>query len=243
LGALFFGRDDRDYYQTVGGELLLRPGEAKTQWFDLRLFGEHQHPVNVETDFSVREVFKDSHQFDVNRVAARADQVGANLTLRVGGGQNPAAFRWNASLNALGSVGTFDFSRESLTLGVGMPLPFKLVGALEVAGGTSTGFVPLQSQWYLGGVPSLRGYEIGETVGTSFWRGRGEIGTSIPLARLTLFSDVGWAGPRNNIAQRASLWSVGAGVSFMDGLVRIDLARALRGDRAWRLHVSADGIL
>lgn len=243
LGAFFFGRDERDYYQSTGGELVLRPGEAEKQWFDVRLFAETQRPVAVETDFSVPHVFNDSHQFSINRIAQRADHAGAALTLRTGGGQNPAAFRWNAELGVLGSLGTYDFSRETLKLGVGMPLPFKLVSALEVAGGTSTGNVPLQSQWFLGGIRSVRGYEIGETVGTAFWRARGEIGTAIPLSRLTLFSDVGWAGPRDHIGRRASLFSVGAGASFMDGLIRIDLARALRGDRAWRLHASVDGIL
>jgi hypothetical protein len=36
---------------------------------------------------------------------------------------------------------------------------------------------------------------------------------------------------------------VGAGASLMDGLLRIDLAHALRGDLGWKLHFSFDGVL
>ena len=67
--------------------------------------------------------------------------------------------------------------------------------------------------------------------------------TALPAARLVLFTDLGWAGDRDNVSDRASLWSAGVGASFLDGLLRVDVARALRGHRDWRLHMSVDGIL
>jgi hypothetical protein len=244
LGALFDGRDERDYYRTLGGELVLRPAETQSQWYTLRLFAEKQRPVETETDFSIRHLLDESHVFDPNRLANRAEQVGGSLTLRHAWGTNPAGFRFAAEAGLEASTGTFDFTRETLMLQLGMPLPFKLAGAVEVGAGTTTGeAVPVQSLWFLGGHRSLRGYEIGEEAGTAFWRARGEIGTSLPAARLVLFTDVGWAGDRNNISERASLWSAGVGASFLDGLLRIDVARALRGQRDWRLHLSVDGIL
>jgi hypothetical protein len=244
LSAFFLGNDERDYYQSTGAELVIRPAEPETQWFEARLFAETQRPVDVETEFSVQHLLKESHTFASNRQALRADQAGANLLLRFAGGRNPAGFRWNAELDARASVGTYDFTREAVTLGMSMPLPFGQRGALEVAGGTSTGPVPLQTQWFVGGVRTVRGYDIGEMIGTAFWRGRAEIGSQFPAARLTLFSDVGWAGAREDIStSKISLWSAGVGASFLDGLLRIDLARALRGNTGWRLHASVDGIL
>jgi hemolysin activation/secretion protein len=97
--------------------------------------------------------------------------------------------------------------------------------------------------WYLGGIRSLRGYSIDTESGDAYWRARAELGRGLPVFRLTGFTDFGWAGDRTDLQTRASMLSVGAGVSFLDGLVRIDLARSLRGKRDWRLHASLDGIL
>ena len=252
LGAFFAGRDERDYYRTTGGEVLLRPVESNTQWYSLRLFAEQQRPVSKESDFSIPHLFDDAHLFDPNLPALRADQVGAALSLRGSWGQNPAGFRLAAEAYTEASTGTYDFVREAVTAQLGIPLPFKLAGAVEVAAGTTQFHAssslpingkPPQSQWFLGGVRSIRGYEIGHEFGPAFWRARGEIGTSLPAARLVLFSDFGWTGDPNRISDRASMWSVGAGGSFLDGILRVDIARALRNSSSWRLHVSVDGIL
>ena len=57
------------------------------------------------------------------------------------------------------------------------------------------------------------------------------------------FGDPG-AGPREDFSLNvAPLWSVGAGMSVLDGLVRIDLARALRSPTGWRLEIYMDGAL
>ena len=243
LNALLFGRDDRDYYRVTGFDLTRRPPEAGTQWYQLRLFAEAQRPVSRETDFSLKHALDDAHLFGPNRPANRADQAGGQLTLRAFAGQNPAGLRWTGELTVLGSAGTYDFTRESALMQLSFPLPSRFVGGLEAAAGFSTGPVPTQSLWYLGGSRTVRGYNIGTINGTAFWRGRAEIGTSLPVARLVGFTDLGWAGDRNNIADRASMLSVGAGVSLLDGVLRMDLARALRGERGWKFHVSVDGVM
>lgn len=243
LGALLLGYDERDYYHTMGGELLLRPGEVESQWFDVRLFGETQRAVSKQTDFSLRSALQSSHDFDPNLQAQRADQFGGALTLRKSSGQNPARPRLAGELTAEVSNGTFGFTRESALLQLTTPLPFKLTGGIEAAAGTSTGTVPTQSQWFLGGTRSLRGYSIGEAAGNAFWRGRAEVALGLPLARVALFSDFGWAGPRHDVETRANMLSVGVGGSLIDGLLRVDLARALRGRKGWMLSMSVDGIL
>jgi hypothetical protein len=243
LNALLFGNDDRDYYQATGIELSRRPAETATQWYELSFFAEQQRAVAVETHFSVARAFNSRNLFAPNLAADRADQAGAQLTLRAFGGQNPARFRWSAELSGLGSAGTFDFTRESLRLQLGFPLPFRFVGGLEGAAGTSTGPVPVQSRWYLGGANLIRGYDDGEASGTAFWRGRAEIGTPLVAVRAVGFVDLGWFGDRNQIADRASLLSVGAGASFFDGLLRFDIARALRGNTGWKVHLTVNGVL
>jgi hypothetical protein len=69
-----------------------------------------------------------------------------------------------------------------------------------------------------------------------------ELGRGIAAARGVVFADLGWAGPRD-------LWShpgrpmsgAGVGLSFMDGLVRADLARGIHPGKRFRfdLYVEA----
>jgi hemolysin activation/secretion protein len=115
--------------------------------------------------------------------------------------------------------------------------------AFTASGGTSTGALSTQSQFFLGGPSSLRGFPGGVLQGSAFWLGRGEIGTSFPGARATLFTDVGWAGPRGTASTARPLQSVGVGFSVLDGLLRFDLAQGLHRHTPLRLEVYFDGIL
>ncbi len=243
LSAFLFGRDDGEYFRTGGGELQIRPGLAQAQWYELRLFGERQWRADVETDFSLRHLLDDEHVFRPNLRAMDADQFGAELTLRASNGLDPVGFRWGAELAFAGQTGTFDFARPGLTLRAASPMPFGLLAGLELAGGTATGDVPPQSNWFLGGPATLRGYPGGAVRGDAFWRSRLELSTQLPAARIVLFSDAGWAGARSAFQRGRALVSAGAGGSFLDGLIRIDLARALRPPTGWRLDFYISGAL
>ena len=121
--------------------------------------------------------------------------------------------------------------------------PARLVGAVEAAAGTSGGTVPAQSDWHLGGPATLRGYDGLAAMGEAFWRGRVEVANAFPAARVAVFSDAGWAGPRADFARGRALVSAGVGATSFDGLLRVDLARALRAPRGWRLDFYVDGLL
>jgi hypothetical protein len=81
------------------------------------------------------------------------------------------------------------------------------------------------------------------TSGDAFWRARAEIANNFPAAHVALFCDVGRAGPRDHLSLARPLVGVGVGASFLDGLMRIDLGRALRSPKGWRLDLYVDGIL
>jgi hemolysin activation/secretion protein len=106
-----------------------------------------------------------------------------------------------------------------------------------------TGRLPTQSLWYLGGPGTLRGYGGNASRGDAFWRGRVELGSRWPAARLVVFADAGRAGARDHLSLSRALFSAGIGASFVDGLVRVDLARATRGPTGWRLDFYTDGAL
>jgi len=248
LGALLFGRDDGDYFRALGAELTGAPALARPQWITWRLYAERQRAVEKETDAGLARLFDGSHRFRDNVAAARADQLGANLTVRGQRGADPARLVLGADVYLEGATGTFDFARGALTTRVASPLPLGFAAALELAAGSSLGTVPPQSLWYLGGPTTLRGYGGAAAVGESFWRGRLEVAARSPAARFALFGDAGWAGARRDFADNAPfagkpLLAWGVGASFLDGLVRLDLARGLRSPAGWRVDLYWDGAL
>jgi hypothetical protein len=243
LSALLLGRDEGDYFGATGVELTGSPARSRMQRYEWRLFAEQQREVGKETDFSLPHLFDRDRAFRPNLAAERADQVGASVLLRLDRGMNPTGFRWATQLFTEGSAGTFRFVRPSLALSASTPLPARLLGAVEVAGGTSWGELPAQSGWYLGGSGSVRGYAPLSAGGNAFWRARAEVSNPLPAVRWVLFSDAGWAGPRDDVRIDPLLLSAGAGVSLLDGLIRFDVARALRGERQWRAELYLDGTL
>jgi hypothetical protein len=242
LSSLVLGHDDGEYFRATGAQLLRRPVSG-FEWYSVRLYAEAQRPVAAETDLSLHHAINGDHVFRPNRPADRADQAGADVVLRHARGIDPLGWRWGFELRLNGEAGSFDFGRGSLTTRLGFPLPGPLVASLEAAGGSSIGDVPVQSQWFLGGPATLRGYPGAILAGTAFWRGRAEIGTSFPAARVAFFGDAGWAGDRSSRRLAPQGWALGIGGSFGDGLIRLDLARALEGDIGWRLHLYLDGVL
>jgi hemolysin activation/secretion protein len=115
----------------------------------------------------------------------------------------------------------------------------RLAGALTLSGGSSVGGVPAQRLWYLGGSQTVRGQSPDPAQsGNAFWLTRLELGTQDVGARPTIFSDLGWVGDRNRMGEVGRPMSgVGAGVSFLDGLFRFDVARGLYPRKQFRVDL------
>ncbi|HET7321500.1 MAG TPA: ShlB/FhaC/HecB family hemolysin secretion/activation protein [Longimicrobiaceae bacterium] len=240
LSALLLGRDGGDYFRSYGAELTGAP--AAGEGLSWRLFAELQRPVERETDFNLPNLFGDQ-DFRENLHADRADQVGGSLGWRASRGLDPAGWRGWVDASVEASTGTFHFARPRLALTGAAPLPGPFVGSLQVAGGTSFGTLPAQSLWYLGGPSTVRGYTANLLSGNAYWRARAQVGPSFPGARIVLFSDAGWAGDRGDVRFDPPLLSAGVGLSFLDGLVRFDLSRALRPPTGWRLDLHVDAAM
>jgi hypothetical protein len=243
LGALLLGRDDGDYFRATGAELTIAPAVTLPQRFTVRVYAERQRRARKRTDFSVPHAFQGDHVFRPNITADSADQVGAALTLRTQRGMDPEQNQWSADVTIDGGTGTYGFGRASTTLRLTAPLGPRLAGALELGGGMSAGRVPVQSYWYLGGPGTLRGYGGNAMSGDAFWRARLEFANRWPAARLVVFADVGRAGPRDHLSVARSLAGVGVGASFLDGLVRLDVTRAVRSPTGWRVDFYTDAAL
>ncbi len=240
FSALFLARDDGEYFRSYGLELTGEPAPTRTAWWRFRLFAERQRPAAVETEASLPRLFSSGQRFRSNIAAARAEQLGGGVSLHVDRSLRGGT-TLSGDLAVDGAAGDFDFGRGSLALRASVPLGKPVVG-LEAAAGTSTGALPVQSLWFLGGPATLRGYDGGVLLGEAFWRFRGEVGSSLPLIRAAVFSDWGWAGPRAAFADGRALVSAGIGASILDGIIRLDLARGLREPHGWRFDFYLDGV-
>jgi len=238
--SLLAQRDDGQYFRSLGAEVTVE--NTASGWWTARLYLERQRPARVETKASLPYLFNNSKTFGPNIAADSAVEAGFALTLR-GTKVFSHSFSVGAQTTVDGATGDYDFGRAALTLRAFITPPGPLAGALTAAAGTSTGPVPIQSAFFLGGPSTLRGYNGGVLSGSAFWLARAEIGNSFPAARITAFSDVGWAGDRAGFSSGRPLISVGMGASFLDGLVRIDLARGLRAPTGWRLDFYFDGVI
>lgn len=242
LNALILGRDDGEYFRGTGADLTISPPVTLPQRFTVRLYAEQQRPVLKETEASLPHLFNKDHLFRDNIQADVADQVGAAITFRTQRGIDPEHNRWSTDVTLDGGTGTYDFVRASSTLRITVPMG-RVAGAVEVGGGISAGRVPVQSYWYLGGPGTMRGYDGNARSGDAFWRGRLELANQWPAARLVLFTDVGGAGPREHLSVAKSLAAVGVGASFLDGLVRVDFAWAVRSPTGLRVDFYSDAAL
>ena len=264
--ALFLGRDYGDYYQATGAELTWRPPAIAPESFGFRVYGERQTTVETEAAFAVFRAFSDDWSFRPTPMVDEIEEAGAELLLSPWWGSDPSDAQfgldlyvqgatWRPFLKGLpeGREGSTDdtrndYARASAIARTVIPL-FGGIGALwrlgaEAGAGTGWGTVPLQRAWPLGGPGTLRGFVPGTVSGTTFLRGRLELARGTHDLGASLFGDAGWAGDRTTFDTGDVLYGVGLGVTVMDGLLRVDLARALNGsDPGFRVHVHVDAIM
>lgn len=235
INALLFGRDEGFYYRAAGAELLGVLGPV--EW---RVFGERQRTAHVETQFSLAHAIN-GLRFRENVIASRADLAGASIRVPFSVGLDPQALRVAGSLRAEGATGDLEFGRAALDVTVMRTLPWRLAGSLTASGGTTTGDIPRQRLWYLGGTHTVRGHSIGTLAGDAYWLGRGELSTDRVAFRPVVFFDAGWAGSRDAWSHPGKpMLGAGLGWSVFEGLVRFDLAKGIRPNRGVRASLYLD---
>jgi hypothetical protein len=223
LSAFLFGRDDGFYYRTTGVEVEFAR-EVGTP-FTWRLFAERQRTATPENTFNLGATF-------IPNLTARTGQyAGASMHFLHSRGLDPNGFRMftdirmesavSDSANAVYGRGALDLT---FTKGIG-----PIAAALTLAGGTSTGVVPMQRRWYLGGTSTVRGQRPDTAhSGNAFWLTRFEVGKPVQGVRPVVFGDIGWVGSRELWNEPVRPMSgVGIGVSMLDGLIRWDLSRGI----------------
>jgi Haemolysin secretion/activation protein ShlB/FhaC/HecB len=239
LSAFLFGRDEGFYFRASGVEIggthdALFGRGAHVEW---RVFGESQRGATPHAGFVVNGA-----DFAPNLVAAHGAFAGGVVRVNHSYGLDPRGLRVLSDFRLEAATGDSTFGRTALDVTASHGLG-SLAGAITLSGGTSAGAVPAQRRWYLGGSQTVRGQSPDTAQsGDAFWFARAELGTNQFGARPTLFADLGWVGDRNRWRDVGRPMSgVGAGMSFVDGLFRFDVARGVYPRKQWRtdLYVEA----
>jgi hypothetical protein len=241
--ALLFGRDDGDYYRRTGGALEWAPPASERAAFRVQAWAERHDPVTASADFTLRHLGDDDWSFRPNLQADAGWDVGGDVTLAPWWGSDPRQAQGGLEIVARAGAGTWSYRTASLVGRMAVPLPAGFRAALESGGGTSWGEPPAQRRFLIGGPATLRGYEPATLGGRSYARARGEVARQFAFGAVSFFSDAAWAGERREFDTDDALWSAGAGLSLVDGLIRLDAAWGLREPRGFRLELYLDGVL
>ncbi len=239
LGALVLGDDEGFYYRAWGAEIRGQStAGAPLSW---RLFAEGQGTAAVSTDFSFTHALDGPHA-PPNLVAREGAYAGAGVRFAPSLGEDPHGFRLASDLRAEAAAGTAAYVRGAADITVSHGVTPFADASLTVGAGMSGGDVPAQRLWYLGGLQTVRGLAPGTEAGDAYWLTRAELGPRWVTVKPVVFYDLGWAGDRNAWGhQGRALSGAGAGVSFLDGLIRINVARGISPTNGWRVNVYLNG--
>lgn len=240
LGFLF-ARDDGFYYRSLGGELAGTHARGDVgPVYAWRIFAERQDSASVETQWSVAKAISGT-RFQPNIGAHEGTFAGGSGTVGYSWGTDPQGTQLSGAIRAEAACGEVAYGRmmieQSLIRGFGERARATITGAA----GAGAGAVPVQRLWYVGGAHTVRGYAPGAQAGDAFWITRAELSTGKPLFRPSVFGDAGWAGARRDWNHATTLLEgAGVGISTLDGILRLDVARTLAGAPKWRADFYID---
>ena len=249
LGSLLYGRDEGYYYRVTGLELsrtLSRGGG-----FTSRLFVERQGAVQKHVAFNISRALGGGSEFFPNITAQKATTAGLALRAQRSAGLDPMGWRFFSDTRLEGGWTAFDSAATDVSRAYGRAageatisrgLGDRMSAALTVGGGVSRNAPLPQRGFYLGGAQTVRGQLLGAagglTGGEAYWLGRLEVGSARGAVRPVAFGDLGWAGQRADWRHPGRpISGAGVGLSVLDGLIRMDLARGIYPRQKMRLDL------
>jgi hypothetical protein len=232
-------------------------------------FAEEVRSAEPAFDWRLREAFSDTRAPALgNPEAGEGRYAGLRGTARWQSGVLPQRARVLGRGGAELAGGEATYGRAWGMATWLRPLNRRTEFAVEGGGGLGSGFgggdLPAHRRFFPGGSELYRPGEIGAVAGDAFTVLRAEVGRGLPGARVVLSVDALWVrNPRDLLLGDVLLgevaahvpspwdrqgWSppalgVGVGASFLDGLIRVDVVRELRGAApGWRFLIYADGL-
>ena len=216
---IFMTGDLADFHWSHGAAIRFLPPGGTRNWLSLRLFAERD--VETVTD-------------------ASRDRIGAAAVWRPWwGGNEEGSLGGGGRVSLRGVAGDNPYTRALAEAALAIPLPARLSLGVQTGTAGVWGDPAPQDLWRIGGTGAwLRGHA--ESVrGSRIHMARLDLQRPVRFLRLSLFGD--WASALGH-----DFRAVGAGLVLMDGIIRVDAARGLRGgweggpEAVWRLHIRGD---
>ena len=228
LNALFAAHDNADYVLAEGGsasfETSLRTGldlvlGARVEW---------QTSVGRQAKSAVNDFLGGDGVFPANPPVDAGTLGGGSARLSHTGG-----VRWNLTADALGGGGrTTGRLYGDLRAGLGGERGV----TLRLKGGIATSPTLQQSQFRLGGLATVRGFEYGERRGQAFWAAQLDVAPFGGRLRPVAFVDAGQAARLGDLFSSEALAGAGVGVSLFGGALRFDLSHPLTPDTGGKVR-------
>jgi outer membrane protein assembly factor BamA len=247
--ALLIREDFRDYYEGEGGDIYVEQNlgfvhtlRAEYSFESLSWLPAHTGLWSLfggkkrfRTNFSsVEESYRNARLADYQNDEAVLKASYVLNTVEDERGELARAgwvfgAHYEHSSDRLGS--DFDFDRYQLEFRRYQPLTYMQNLNLRLMYGGATGKLPLHRLFYLGGIRTLRGYDIKEFYGTRMALANAEYVVDFPRTDvgLALLFDIGKTGwDADFLKQGAWRGDVGVGVRFSDW-IRLELTRQING--------------
>jgi hypothetical protein len=217
LNALFTAHDNADYFLAHGGSVQFET--SLQRGWELTLTGriEDQSSVSGDASSGLNDILGGSGDLQTN--PAIQDGFYGALSLGLEGLSGPA--NWRVGVEGLAGAGEatgrlVGYWRQPLPVGGGVTFQAR-------AGIASRPTLP-QSQFRLGGLQSVRGFDYGTARGQAMWAVQVDWALNRKWVRPVFFIDAGQVGPADGLFDQRVLAGAGVGLSALRGLVRLDFS-------------------
>jgi hypothetical protein len=228
LNALFVAHDDADWMLAEGGmagyETSLRTG------LDLFLTArvERQTSVGREARSAVNDFLVGDGVFPPNAPVDEGTFAGGSARVA-----HTAGLRWSVTADVLGGEGR---TTGRLFGNLHQHFGGDRGATLRVKAGIATSPTLQQSQFRLGGLATVRGFEYGERRGQAFWAAQLDVAPLTGRLRPVAFVDAGQAARPGDLFSSKALAGAGVGLSIFNGALRFDLSHQLTPDTGGKVR-------
>lgn len=224
-GVFVAAGDSTDFYWSRGVSLRVLPGRGQRYRMSVRFFAESDADLAGGGD-----IVPEGGDGAVDDPASPGGPASADVRNRFGvaaswhpwwGGETSRAMGGGGWAGIRGTVGDNPHLRAGVTGAIVVPLGGGYSAAMEAGGARVWGDPARLDLWSLGADGLwLRGHSD-NLQSSGIWRARLDLQRPVSYLRLSVFTDWARAGGHDYHA-------VGAGLVFMDGITRLDLAHGLR---------------